>query len=70
MTRAFAALPLIALLAACVPDGIVPQQTEIPANALGLGHEPAPKIETGWWSNLGDPQLDHLVADGLAIGIL
>jgi NodT family efflux transporter outer membrane factor (OMF) lipoprotein len=66
MMRAFAVLPLVALLAACVPDGIVPQQTQIPDNTLGLGNEPAPKIETGWWSGLGDPQLDRLMGEAFA----
>ncbi|HUO91780.1 MAG TPA: efflux transporter outer membrane subunit [Rhizomicrobium sp.] len=67
MKRAFvAALPLVVLLAACVPDGIVPQQTEIQPNTLGLGNEPAPKIETGWWAGLGDPGLNRLMADALA----
>jgi NodT family efflux transporter outer membrane factor (OMF) lipoprotein len=66
MMRAFAVLPVVALLAACVPDGIVPQQTQIPDNTLGLGSEPAPKIETGWWTGLGDPQLDRLMTDALA----
>ena len=66
MTRAFAALPLVALLAACVPDGILPQQTQIPDNTLGLGSQPAPRIETGWWTGLGDPQLDRLMNDALA----
>ena len=65
MMRAFTALPLIALLAACVPEGIVPQQSQIPGNTLGLGEEPAPKIETGWWSSLGDPELDRLMGDAL-----
>ena len=66
MTRAFALLPLVVLLAACVPDGIVPQQTQIPDNTLGLGAEPAPRIETGWWTGFGDPGLDRLMADALA----
>ena len=66
MKRAFAALPLVALLAACVPDGILPQQTEVQGDTLGLGTEPAPQIETGWWTGLGDPQLDRLMADALA----
>ena len=66
MMRAFTALPLVALLAACVPEGIVPQQTQIPGNTLGLGEEPAPKIETGWWSSLGDPTLDRLMGDAFA----
>ncbi len=66
MTRAFAVLPLVALLAACVPDGIIPQQTQIADNTLGLGSEPAPRIETGWWTGFGDPGLDRLMSDALA----
>jgi NodT family efflux transporter outer membrane factor (OMF) lipoprotein len=66
MKRAFAAAPLVFVLAACVPEGIVPQQTAIQGNTLGLGNEPAPRIETGWWAGLGDPELDRLVADALA----
>lgn len=66
MKRAVAALPFVVLLSACVPEGIVPQQTQIQSNTLGLGEEPAPRIETGWWSGLGDPQLDRLMGDALA----
>ncbi|HTW36273.1 MAG TPA: efflux transporter outer membrane subunit [Rhizomicrobium sp.] len=66
MKRALAMLPLAVLLTACVPDGIVPQQTQIPANTLGLGSEPAPRIDTGWWTGLGDPQLDRLMGEALA----
>ena len=66
MMRAFSALPLVVLLAACVPGGIVPQQTQIPDNTLGLGSEPAPKTGTGWWTGFGDPELDRLTADALA----
>jgi len=66
MRRAIATLPLVILLAACVPDGILPQQTELQGSTLGLGSAPAPKIETGWWAGFGDPTLDRLMADALA----
>lgn len=66
MKHAFTALPFVVLLAACVPDGIVPRETQLQPNTIGLGNEPAPSVETGWWTGLGDPQLDHLMADALA----
>jgi len=66
MRRRLATLPLIALLAGCVPGGIVPQQTEIAGNSIGLGNEPAPAVADDWWIAFGDPRLDALVKQGLS----
>lgn len=59
-----AALALI--FAGCVPSGVVPQQTAIAPETLGLGTVETPKIDTHWWSAFDDPQLDRLVAQALA----
>lgn len=58
-------LALAIPLAACIPN-IAPQQAEIPANTLGLGDAPAPRIDKGWWKGFGDPELDKLMAQALA----
>lgn len=63
--RIFAIVPVAALLVGCVP-GIVPQQKEIAGNTLGLGAEPAPTIPDGWWTGLGDPELNCLMTAALA----
>ena len=55
----------LVLLAGCVP-GILPAQKEIAGNTLGLGAEPTPAIPSGWWTGLGDPELDRLMAAALA----
>ncbi len=65
MRAAAGVLALVIPLAACVPD-IKPQQAEIPASSLGLGAEPAPRIESGWWKGFGDPELDKLMDQALA----
>src|SRR5271170_3747219 len=65
MKRIVWVFPALVLLAGCVP-GILPAQKEIAGNTLGLGAEPAPAIPNGWWTGLGDPELDRLMAAALA----
>ena len=65
MKRIALLLPVLALLAGCVP-GIVPRETEITDKSLGLGSAPAPKIPDAWWTGFGDPQLDRLMTEALA----
>jgi len=63
---AFPALAAL-LLAGCasVPH-VAPQVAQVEPSALGLGSGPAAPIADDWWSAFGDPQLDRLVAMGLA----
>ena len=68
-TRLVAAAATLALLAACADtQGIRPQAQLTDAAALGLpasqGQSLAPAAD--WWTALGDPQLDRLVAQALA----
>ncbi|MCO5117901.1 MAG: hypothetical protein M9943_16490 [Burkholderiaceae bacterium] len=68
-TRLVAAAAALALLAACADtQGIRPQAHLTDAAALGLpasqGQSLAPAAD--WWTALGDPQLDRLVAQALA----
>jgi NodT family efflux transporter outer membrane factor (OMF) lipoprotein len=60
------AVPLLLFVAGCVPGGVVPQQTTIAGNSLGLGTTPAPVSREDWWTAFGDPQLDRLIAQSLA----
>jgi NodT family efflux transporter outer membrane factor (OMF) lipoprotein len=54
------------LLAGCAaPNEPVAVKTIAPAT-LGLGDAPAPLVQTDWWTVLGDPQLDRIVADALS----
>lgn len=66
MKRAFAAMLFAALSAGCVPRGIVPQQTAIAGDSLGLGTTPSPTVAENWWTSFGDSQLDRLVDQALA----
>lgn len=57
----------VLLLGACVstpPGG--PRVTEIPADKLGLDGPAYDAPPGDWWTALGDPQLDRLVAQSLA----
>lgn len=65
MTRTLAALAAALLVSACVPEGIVPRQTAIPENSVGLGPQPAPAVADAWWKSFGDPELDALVDQAL-----
>lgn len=62
MRRVFIAALLAVLSAGCVPRGIVPQQTAIGGDTLGLSATLAPAVADNWWTAFGDSQLDRLVA--------
>ncbi|MDB5685955.1 MAG: transporter, partial [Rhizorhabdus sp.] len=55
------------LLASCaaVPH-VQPQFAPLAARDIGLGDRPATEIGTDWWTALGDPQLDRIMAEALA----
>ena len=54
-------------LAGCVPTPPTTSgQVALEGAALGLAGTPAPRIPDDWWRSLGDPQLDMLMAAGLA----
>ena len=55
-----------AALASCAPNNIRPELTPLPATTLGLGDAAGPVIADNWWTALGDPQLDRIMADALA----
>ncbi|HKV16609.1 MAG TPA: TolC family protein, partial [Reyranella sp.] len=55
-----------ALVAGCVPaPPTTPREKAIPTESLGLGGDTAPAIGERWWTELGDDQLDRLVAEAL-----
>lgn len=60
-----------ALLAACstLPADAPPQRDMPPAFAQGQGLEPGGLARPDWWTVLGDPTLDALVAQGLAANL-
>ncbi len=66
MRRRFIALLAPALLAGCagVPHA-APQVAQVAPATLGLAVGTA-RIDAEWWRAFGDPQLDRLIADGLA----
>jgi NodT family efflux transporter outer membrane factor (OMF) lipoprotein len=67
MTRAIGVAMLTGLLlagCATVPHD-PPQVAQLQSDTLGLGAR-APAIDANWWTAFGDPQLDRLVAMGLA----
>lgn len=68
MGKSLAAALLLALpLAGCVQaPSTTPSQSEIVPGSLGLGDAPAPALQTGWWKEFHDPQLDRLVDQMLA----
>ena len=55
------------LLAGCasVPHHVQPQVAQVKQGALGLDSATA-QIGADWWTAFGDPQLDRLIATGLA----
>lgn len=68
MTRALAFPALAALLlagCASVPHA-APQVTQVAPATLGLGTSSDAHIADNWWTAFGDPQLDKLIAMGLA----
>jgi len=66
--KSLAAALLLALpLAGCVQaPSTAPSQSEIAPGALGLGDVPAPQLQSDWWKEFHDPQLDRLVDQMLA----
>lgn len=68
LNRAKAAALLLALpLAACVDaPPTTPSQTEIAPQALGLGADAAPQVQSDWWKTFNDRQLDRLVPQLMA----
>ncbi|WP_176594671.1 efflux transporter outer membrane subunit [Sphingobium sp. EM0848] len=61
------ALLTAALLAGCaaIPK-VAPQVEQVSASSLGLGAADVAQIAPDWWTALGDPQLDRIMADALA----
>jgi NodT family efflux transporter outer membrane factor (OMF) lipoprotein len=61
--KSLAAALLLALpLAGCVQTpSTTPSQSEIVPGSLGLGDAPAPQLQSDWWKEFHDPQLDRLV---------
>lgn len=68
MGKSLAAALLLALpLAGCVQTpSTTPSQSEIVPGSLGLGDAPAPQLQSDWWKEFHDPQLDRLVDQMLA----
>ena len=69
MSRARLAVPMLAAasLVACVSPGDgTPRVEQIPTDALGLAGPSYTVAPDGWWTGLGDPQLDRLVSEALA----
>jgi NodT family efflux transporter outer membrane factor (OMF) lipoprotein len=65
MRRLIPAVTLAALLAGCAVPASPPALTAKAAPALALAG-PSVVLAPDWWSAIGDPQLDRLVADALA----
>ena len=69
MSRARLVVPALAaaVLAACVSSGDgTPRVAQIPPDSLGLAGPSYAAHPDGWWTGLGDPQLDRLVSEALA----
>ena len=68
MSKSLAAALLLALpMAGCVQTPSTTQsQSEIVPGSLGLGEAPAPQLQSDWWKEFHDPQLDRLVDQMLA----
>lgn len=66
MTPRAALLLAPVLLAGCAIPKAETAVTPIAGAQLGLGMAPAPRIDAEWWTALGDPQLDRVVADALS----
>ena len=69
MSRVRLAAPVLAAaaLAACVSAGDgTPRVAQIPTDSLGLDGPTYAAHPDGWWTGLGDPQLDRLVSEALA----
>lgn len=66
MSRRCALAALAALAAGCVSaPGNIEQQAALTPQSVGLQGPDYANPADGWWRQLGDPQLDRLVADAL-----
>ncbi|HUD50926.1 TolC family protein, partial [Parvibaculum sp.] len=63
---AFVALTGLLLGGCVLPPSIEPGEKALTGPELGLATEDAPRAADAWWTTFGDPQLDDLVARGLA----
>ncbi len=59
-------LPLLLLTACADPGGIAPRESLRDPAPLHVAAVPAPWPSADWWRGLNDPQLDRLIAHGLA----
>ena len=59
-------LAAVALTACVSPSDGTPRVAELPVDALGLSGPSYATEPDGWWTGLGDPQLDRLVSEALA----
>lgn len=66
MRRGATGMALAALLAGCAIPASPPALTPRTPDTLGLTGAVTPAIDAAWWTRLGDPQLDRLVADAMA----
>lgn len=68
MKRLFVTSPVVGavLLAGCAVPDVRPAVTPVAPTSVGLGAADAPAVAADWWSALGDPQLDRIVADAMA----
>ena len=69
MSRARLVVPALAaaVLAACVSSGDgTPRVAQIAPDSLGLDGPSYVAHPNGWWTGLGDPQLDRLVSEALS----
>ncbi|MBS0222949.1 MAG: efflux transporter outer membrane subunit [Proteobacteria bacterium] len=68
MTKGLSSILLLgALVAGCVPaPPTTSHEKTIEASSLGLNGDVTPSIGEQWWTELGDDQLDRLVAQALA----
>jgi NodT family efflux transporter outer membrane factor (OMF) lipoprotein len=64
--RLVPALVATALTACVSPGDGTPREAELSADALGLAGPAYVARPDGWWTGLGDPQLDRLVSAALA----
>jgi len=54
------------ILAGCATPHSKVAVAPVPSASLGLGSAAAPRIAADWWTALGDPQLDRIMADALS----
>lgn len=59
------ALIAMLLLSGCAAPRLATQVTQVRAASLGLDAD-TPRVDAEWWRLMGDPQLDRLIAAGLA----